>query len=128
MKIRHTVAVAALGAALATCLTAGPAAADRSNPGPDNGVRVTSTDTGSAEVDALALPGRFYVDGARIRSAPHLDAAVRGLGYRSHSVTVHCGTRGPLETYWFRITNNTTGVSGYIEQSVGGPSRDPGGC
>ncbi|MEU3658111.1 SH3 domain-containing protein [Streptomyces sp. NPDC032161] len=75
-----------------------------------------------------SLPGSFYTDGVNIRNAPNLDATVVGLGYRSHRVTVHCGTSGPLETYWWRITDNTTGVRGYIHQNYGGPSGNPGSC
>ncbi|GHG62897.1 hypothetical protein GCM10018779_32010 [Streptomyces griseocarneus] len=82
----------------------------------------------AAPAGERAVSGRFYTDGVSIRNAPRSGSTIRGLGYRSHSVTVHCGTPGPLETYWWRITNNTTGVRGYIEQGDGGPSRNPGRC
>ncbi|MGW3681554.1 SH3 domain-containing protein [Streptomyces prasinus] len=82
----------------------------------------------AAPVDVNAVSGSFYTDGVNIRSAPNYDASVRGLGYRSHRVTVHCGIRGPLESYWWLITNNTTGVKGYIHQNYGGPSTNPGSC
>ncbi|MER5491389.1 SH3 domain-containing protein [Streptomyces sp. NPDC002490] len=91
-------------------------------------VLVSSPTAQAASSEARALPGRFYSDGVNIRNAPRLNATVRGLGYRSHRITVHCGTPGPLETYWWRITNNTTGVRGYIVQEHGGPSSDPGRC
>ncbi|MBC9730394.1 hypothetical protein [Streptomyces sp. TRM68367] len=37
---------------------------------------------------------------------------VNGLGYRSHSVTKHCFVG--YDVQWTRITDNTTGVSGYV--------------
>lgn len=118
--------IGALGAATVLVLTlTGAAQADTKAAAPNAPV-AASTDARSA--GAQALPGRFYVDGANIRRSANLNATIVGLGYRSHSVTVHCGTTGPLETYWWRITNNTTGVTGYIEQSVGGPSSNPGSC
>ncbi|MFF8911573.1 hypothetical protein [Streptomyces olivaceoviridis] len=74
----------------------------------------------SAKLNAVS--GRFYVDGVRIHNKPDLDANVNGLGYIGHKVTVYCFARGPLETVWWRITDTTTGVPGYIEQSYGGPN------
>ncbi|MEE1821123.1 SH3 domain-containing protein [Streptomyces sp. BE20] len=75
-----------------------------------------------------AVSGRFYQDGVNIRNRPNLTATINGLGYVGHKVTVYCGTPGPLETYWWRITDNTTGVPGYIEQSFGGPNSSVPRC
>lgn len=67
-------------------------------------------------------PGRFLVDGARIRSAPNFDAPVRGYGYRTHQATVWCVERGPASSSggvnWLNLTNHTTGVSGWSHNDV----------
>ncbi|MET9144574.1 SH3 domain-containing protein [Streptomyces sp. NPDC004042] len=76
----------------------------------------------AASTASSAVSGRFYVNGVNIRNKPNLDATVNGLGYVGHTVTVYCFTTGPLETAWWRITDTTTGVPGYIEQSYGGPN------
>lgn len=116
MRVRQALATAVVGTALATAVLAAPAQAAQ----PD----ITS----DASTAVRAVSGRFYTDGVNIRDEPNLDGTIRGLGYRSHRITVYCGIRGPLETYWWRITDNTTGVRGYIEQSYGGPSSNPGNC
>ncbi|MFB7470426.1 hypothetical protein [Kitasatospora sp. NPDC056184] len=105
----------ALGAAMLLGLAlGGTASAEAAPAAPDT--------VSAAPAGITAVSGRFYVDGVNIRNRPDLTAKINGLGYVKHKVTVYCGTRGPLETYWWRITDTTTGVSGYIEQGVGGPS------
>ncbi|WP_318205752.1 hypothetical protein [Streptomyces sp. SCL15-4] len=108
-------AIGVLGASLVLGLAlTGTAVADVGTDA-SSGASATSAKLG-------AVSGRFYVDGVRIRNAPSLDAGVNGLGYIGHKVTVYCFTKGPLETVWWRITDITTGVPGYIEQSYGGPN------
>jgi hypothetical protein len=53
-------------------------------------------------------PGQFTADGVNIRNGDDTSCAALGLGYTSHSVTIHCQTRS-----WVYITDNTTGVTGW---------------
>lgn len=73
----------------------------------------------AAPADA-AFPTRFTGDGIRIRSCADTSCAVLGLGYRSHSVTDYCWVAGtPIggNDFWDRIRDNTTGVTGYVNET-----------
>jgi hypothetical protein len=66
---------------------------------------------------AQSSPGRYVVDGARIRSSPSTSAIVVGYGYRSHDATAHC-QRIIGNRQWTYHTNNTTGVTGWSRADV----------
>ncbi len=67
---------------------------------------------------SVANYAEFRVDGARIRTGPSTDFGIAGLGYRSHRVTVHCSRiTGPQST-WHKLTDHTTGVSGWAAETV----------
>ncbi|MFI6285430.1 hypothetical protein ACIBCM_11845 [Streptomyces sp. NPDC051018] len=53
-----------------------------------------------------------------MRTGPGTAYPVAGLGYRSHRVTVHCARPVAPQMVWYHLTNGTTGVRGWSEQSV----------
>lgn len=69
-------------------------------------------------VAAPANAGAGYYNGAtNIRATGNTTATIHGIGYSGQTATVHCvATQGSLvngSRWWYRHTNNTTGVSGY---------------
>lgn len=81
------------------------------------GATVYSPAASSGVVDPLAY-AEFREDGVRIRTGPSIDDGIAGLGYRGHSVTAHCFTAPQPNSAWYRITNNTTGVRGWVASSM----------
>ncbi|MFJ5265666.1 hypothetical protein ACIQAC_34930 [Streptomyces sp. NPDC088387] len=125
MKSAHTTKRAAMVAAVFSALliaapsaTAQPAAVGGE---PASAPRTTHAGPAGTAVDSVtreAAYAEFKVDGARIRTGPGGSYAVAGLGYRSHRVTAHCAKPVAPQMVWFYLTNHTTGVSGWSEQSV----------
>jgi hypothetical protein len=78
----------------------------------------------SVAASATSWAGRCE-DGVTIRSGPHVSGQPLGLCYATHSVTIHELVEGDwvdcedgpgrptIANYWARMTDNTTGVSGY---------------
>lgn len=56
---------------------------------------------------------RFREEGVRIHRHDNTDSDVLGLGYTSHSVTAHCLAAKPNFMSMVRVTDTTTGVTGY---------------
>ncbi|WP_328939763.1 hypothetical protein OG288_42455 [Streptomyces tauricus] len=98
--------VLAVGTALPVAVMASPSA----HAAPAGTVARASTGT--------AAYAEFRVDGARIRTGPGSDYSIAGLGYRSHSVTAHCSIAPQTQEVWYYLTDNTTGVRGWSEQTV----------
>lgn len=80
---------------------------------------VAAVVAGPAAAIAVAVPAHastaygyaeFNADGVRIRACASTACAVRGLGYRSHSVSWFCGSQ---TADWVHIRDNTTGVEGW---------------
>jgi SH3-like domain-containing protein len=69
-------------------------------------------------VAAPAAFAEFREDGVRIRTGPGTNYAVAGLGYRNHSVTAHCFVAPIPNSAWYKITDNTTGVHGWVASSL----------
>jgi len=88
--------VAALAVALSTLVVAPPASAAVSQ-------EVTT-----------AVAGGFRVDGARIRQSPDTTSSILGLGYTSQSANVRCIVPRPHFSSMIYLTNNATGVTGYV--------------
>ena len=61
--------------------------------------------------------GGFTTDGTNIRIGPTTGCTSLGLGYRSHSVTYHCWRSGEGGT-WTHLRDNTTGVQGWVKDSL----------
>ncbi|MGK5531176.1 SH3 domain-containing protein [Streptomyces sp. URMC 129] len=76
-----------------------------------------TADVSTTEVSA-AIWGEFREDGVRIRTGPGTQYAVAGLGYRDHSVTVHCFVAPEPNHAWYYLTDNTTGVTGWVSSSL----------
>lgn len=65
---------------------------------------------------AAAVSGKFTGSGIYIRRCANTTCAADGVGYPSHSVTVYCYVQGGWAAgtnIWYRLRDNTTGVSGY---------------
>lgn len=66
--------------------------------------------------DRYSAGGIDWANGTRIRSQPHNTCTIRGLGYRSHGIDVHCLARtGAL---WVYARNTTTGVNGWSREDA----------
>jgi hypothetical protein len=64
-----------------------------------------------------AETGHFLFQGVNIRSGPGTNCVSRGLGYTSHSVTYRCWEFGDTvngHSTWTYLTNNSTGVTGWV--------------
>ncbi|MFF4802354.1 hypothetical protein ACFY1U_28780 [Streptomyces sp. NPDC001351] len=99
--MRELVTRTAAGAALAAALIMPVATTATAAAGP-----ITAAQRPSDVADS------FNDDGVRIHSGPGTGYSVNGLGYRGHSVTKHCFVG--YDDQWTYITDNTTGVSGYV--------------
>ncbi|WP_059005610.1 SH3 domain-containing protein [Streptomyces specialis] len=104
LAIGLAVPVALLGAG--TAQAAAPAAPTQ-----------VATDVTATDVSA-SIWGQFREDGVRIRTGPGLQYGVAGLGYRNHSVTVHCFVAPEPNHSWYYLTDNTTGVTGWVSSSL----------
>lgn len=58
----------------------------------------------------------FKVNGVRIRTGPSTGCTVKGLGYVGQSVTYRCSTIGDDGYIWYYLTNNSTGVRGWVRE------------
>lgn len=64
----------------------------------------------------------FLVYGVRIRGAPETGSPVRGIGNPGDTATVHRQVQGEsvrcadgtTDSHWFDLTNQQTGVSGFV--------------
>jgi len=64
--------------------------------------------------DLYGAGGVSFRSGTRIRAYPHTNCAVRGLGYRSHGIDLHCHVFMPGNpAVWFFVRNTSTGVNGW---------------
>ncbi|HEY3506258.1 MAG TPA: SH3 domain-containing protein [Actinocatenispora sp.] len=98
IAVAMTAAVAAGAGAWATAASAQPAAPASC---PDNSWKY---DSGTGKI--------FTANGVHIRTGPSTSCTSLGLGYTSHSVTVHCSKD---HVTWSHIRDNTTGVSGWVD-------------
>lgn len=90
-------------------------------------VEAHSSEPAKADVGTRATRAWFTGDGIAIRTRP-ADGAIVGRGYRGHKVTFHCSSPKP-GAVWFKITDNTTGVTGYsLSRYVGWDLPHPGTC
>jgi hypothetical protein len=65
----------------------------------------------SLHPDLYGAGGISFREGARIRSHPHVDCTIRGLGNPNHGIDVHC--RVVTGTTWYFVRNTSTGVNGW---------------
>jgi len=66
--------------------------------------------------DALANSGDYIGAGVNIRTGPHLNSTVVGLGYQGQGATVTCWVYGDYvngNNLWVWNRDNATGKSGY---------------
>ncbi|TDC81781.1 hypothetical protein E1193_13820 [Micromonospora sp. KC606] len=56
----------------------------------------------------------FSGGGIRLRSGPSTLCTVLGLGYVGQSATLRCGAVGDDGWGWYYVTNNSTGVTGFV--------------
>jgi hypothetical protein len=73
---------------------------------------VTTLARQDTAVRPLDAGGYFVAQGVHIHASPSLSSVVLGDGYESDSVTLHCST--DTNPYWGYLTDNTTGVTGYV--------------
>ncbi|QIM22452.1 hypothetical protein G7075_17135 [Phycicoccus sp. HDW14] len=65
---------------------------------------------------AAAVAGKFTASGVYIRRCANTTCVADGQGYPSHSVTLSCYVQGGWAAgtnIWYRLRDNSTGVSGY---------------
>ncbi|MEV0446022.1 hypothetical protein AB0I84_26950 [Streptomyces spectabilis] len=70
---------------------------------------------------SASSPVKFRKDGVHIRAKATTDSASLGLGYKSHSVTGICHKKGQVvdgDYWWMKVKNNSTGVTGYVNESL----------
>ncbi|MFG1953260.1 hypothetical protein [Micromonospora sp. NPDC048830] len=103
-------AVALSTAALAAPASAAPAGGQNS---PEVGPLACTQPSWTSHPQA----GGFTTDGTNIRIGPTTECTSVGLGYRSHSVTYHCWRLGAGGT-WTHLRDNTTGVQGWVKDSL----------
>ncbi|MFG3255253.1 hypothetical protein [Streptomyces sp. NPDC048172] len=108
-------------AAAATVLTAGALAVGSA------GTAQAAPSSAHEPRAAQAAPGRYLVDGGRIRSQPNTGATTVGYGYRNQDVTVHCRSVVNGEEWLFH-TNDSTGVTGWSRWDVIVPWWAVGDC
>lgn len=65
----------------------------------------------STHPDLYNAGGISFKDGTRIRTHPHIDCTVLGLGFPGHGIDVHCATE--TGSLWLFVRNTTTGVNGW---------------
>ncbi|MFD7365428.1 hypothetical protein ACFV4I_04135 [Nocardiopsis alba] len=63
---------------------------------------------------AAAAPGSFTAEGVRIYRHADFQSDVLGLGYPSHSVNVRCVVYRQYYMSMYYLTNNSTGVTGWV--------------
>ncbi|MGE5829221.1 MAG: hypothetical protein ACM30G_12805 [Micromonosporaceae bacterium] len=61
--------------------------------------------------DLYSAGGISFSNGTRIRTHPHTDCTILGLGYPSHGIDVHCATE--TGSLWLYVRDTTTGVNGW---------------
>ncbi|OXM62717.1 hypothetical protein CF165_33605 [Amycolatopsis vastitatis] len=79
---------------------------------------------------AADIGGKFIDDGIRVHAEPGTTSATKGLAYRSHTATVHCVVpRTGSDPYaYFSLTDNATGVTGYVAEPYVAPDRKVRTC
>ncbi|WP_406643122.1 sigma-70 family RNA polymerase sigma factor [Amycolatopsis sp. WGS_07] len=70
---------------------------------------------------AADIGGRFAEDGIRIRTAPSPTGAIKGVAYRNHPATVHCLASKAGGYAYFSLTDNATGITGYVAEPYAAP-------
>jgi len=70
----------------------------------------------------------FNEDGVNIRTGGSTSCAIRGEGFTGQSVIVRCDVpEGPDNHFWFYLTDQTTGITGWVRNDlVGFPSMPVG--
>ena len=71
---------------------------------------------GKGYPDELSDPPSHWRSGTDIRRCANTACAADGVGDPSHAVTVYCYVQGGWAAgtnIWYRLRDNTTGVSGY---------------
>ncbi|GAA2467200.1 hypothetical protein GCM10010405_59740 [Streptomyces macrosporus] len=59
--------------------------------------------------------GKYFATSVNIRSGPYTSCAVRGVGYTSHTVDIHCYTNVYYNgRNWTYVRDVTTGVTGWV--------------
>ncbi|MPY62240.1 hypothetical protein [Streptomyces spongiae] len=109
-------AVAAVGVAVIALTAPSPAVAATGGGTPQSGDRGTQVTGVRAAQDPS--PGRYRVDGARIRTRPDLASPTVGKGYTSQGSTAHCRVVINDQEEWYHHTNTATNVTGWSRHDV----------
>jgi uncharacterized protein YraI len=74
--------------------------------------------------------GQFIGSGVNIRTGPGADCTSLGHGQVGQRATYHCQVIGHDGYLWTHLTNNATGVSGWVRENFlsGNPPGSPYGC
>ncbi|MBO0870450.1 MAG: hypothetical protein J2P15_17990 [Micromonosporaceae bacterium] len=83
-------------------VSAGPAAADPAHCSGWN-----------THPDIYNSGGISFQNGTNIRSGPYTDCTVRGDGYPSQGINVHCFVVNANGYVWFYVVDTSTGVQGW---------------
>ncbi|QIB46093.1 hypothetical protein [Streptomyces aureoverticillatus] len=75
----------------------------------------------AAPAASASAPVKFRADGVHIRAKATTNSSSLGLGYKRHSVTGICSIKGQVvsgDMWWMKVKDNSTGVTGYVNQSL----------
>ncbi|MFJ8668236.1 SH3 domain-containing protein [Streptomyces sp. NPDC093600] len=111
MRLRTKLAAVAVGAVAATGGLVMPTTAAIAAP---SGA-AACTNPGWSNKDGRA--GKTNTNYVNIRSGPTTDCRSNGQAQMSHSLTLHCWVNGQDGT-WSHVRDNSTGVSGWIKDSL----------
>ncbi|CAM5497111.1 hypothetical protein GCM10010222_63580 [Streptomyces tanashiensis] len=111
MRLRTKLAAVALGAVAATGGLVLPATAAVAAP---EGAAACYNPGWSNKDNAGGSTNSNYVN---IRSGPTTECVSHGQAQASHSLTLHCWVSGENGT-WSHVRDNSTGVSGWIKDSL----------